>query len=574
MSRTMRSPASSHANSVASSRASRLRAMSIKTGVTMMTTDSAEVETDVFRENYFRSHNQIEQYKKIRDQIASDLRRMQVTYEFRKNQMRDRESGLDIKESLLMEREASILKDTPKELRNFQQQQRMAEQRRESKVNMVDDLKGQLDSVYKEISKALDETLKNSTIRNDIPLLKTENNGLITAIQKKHNRIMTMEEMMAKQMEDLNRLRDEETALNAEKQKYNDQYEDIENRRNEAIRVTSEPIDSTEYEEKAVADLEEDAENTEKRFEAIIKSDERDDTPKILAQIERLEQQNVKRKIIITNKRAVLENQKKFRERRVLEDEKRIQQQKESLEKLRQEIAEAEKIKEERAKQEAEDDAREEKSMHFKKITPPVKIRSETELAEQIKKFEAKNQEKLDQLVNEISQIENQYKNDRNAEREKWKRIMRRIDKYTKRLTKKEAMQLEINEMNEKNDELQERLKTLLQTKEILNRRKFLTATRHGELLEEGSSIDTINRFIKKKKNDIEEKKQELQERNRDLEDQKVRVDKLDEAVRVRTRRVQALEAEVAKYQEIMRNAVDNLNDDQMSLDSSIVTRL
>ena len=51
MSRTMRSPASSHANSVASSRASRLRAMSIKTGVTMMTTDSAEVETDVFREN-------------------------------------------------------------------------------------------------------------------------------------------------------------------------------------------------------------------------------------------------------------------------------------------------------------------------------------------------------------------------------------------------------------------------------------------------------------------------------------------------------------------------------------------
>ncbi|OHT17305.1 hypothetical protein TRFO_12441 [Tritrichomonas foetus] len=448
----------------------------------------------------------------------------------------------------------------------------MAEQRREYKINQIEEAKLKIENIYREISKTLDDTIKNTTIRNDIPLLTTENKGLIAAIEKKTIHVKEIEEVKAKHEKEMNALKEKEAELNNNKAKMDEQYNNIESRRIEAIRILADPIDSTEYEEKAVSDLEQDAQNTENRYEAIRKSDERDDTAKILAQIEKLEQQNIKRKMIISQKKVVLDNQKKFRERRVLEDQKRIQQQKEAIEKLKNQFAEAEKARAERATKEAEEDVREEHSLPVKKYIPAGKIRDANDLIEQVKLFEQKNQEHLDKIVSEISQMEQKFKNTRAADQEKWKRMMRRVDTYTKRITKKDGMLLSISEMNEKNEELTEKLKTLIQSKDQMKRRKHLNLTRKEEYPDDGPSYDTISAQLKEKQIQLDQRKEILEDRSKELEHRKIEVDSIEKTVNEKQRKVLLIEAEVAKYKDVMSNAVDDLNNNQVSLDNTIST--
>lgn len=571
MSRLFVTPTSSPAPSAhSSSRASKLRALSVKSGVTMMTTNSVEIETDIFRENYFKTQNQIEYYKSIRDRTESELRKLQVEYEFRKKQLKDLEYNLQVRESILREREAPLKDEIIQELPELLHKQAIYESKKESKSNNIEDIKRKIENVYIDISKELDKTVQLSTIRNDIPILETENKGLISAIKKKTNRIMELEEITTKQDNELYRLKQIENEYNKSKDSLNEKYANIENRRLEAIRTLADPIDSTDYEEKTLNDLEEDVKNIEERFEAIKKSDERDDTTKILARIEKIEQQNIKKKAVLENKRKVLENQKRFRERRLLDDKRRIEQQKESIEKLKKEIAEAEKIRKSRESKDAEEDETEDKSIPYKRYVPTSKIRNAKELTEQIQQFEQQNQERLDKILNEISQMEQKFKNIRENEQEKWKRLMRRSDTYTKRLSKKEAMQLSISELSEQNDELSENLRTLVQTKEQLARRKHMNLIRRNEKPDDISLYDQYNNALRHKQIEIEQNQDTIKLRHKEIEKKRYEVDKLEQLVNEKQKTVNKIEIDLEKYKVLMSNAVDNLNTSQETLENTI----
>lgn len=573
MSLIYNSPASSRTQSVkSSSRASRLRTLSIKSGVTMMTTNSVEIETDVFRENYFKTQNEIEQYKSTRDELESELRKLQVEFEFKQRKIRDSEFNYEVRKSILDERESHISDDEIRGLPELIHQQAILEQKKESKYNQIDDIKYKIETIYKNISKVLDQTVELSTVRNDIPLLKTECEGLISAIQMKTNRIMELEEISTKQTNELNRLRAIESEHNKEKDLINEKYGNLENRRLEAIRTLADPIESTEYEEKALAELEEDVTNIEERFENIKKSDERDDTIKILAQIEKTEQQNIKKKAMLENRAKVLANQKKFRERRLKDDQRRIEQQKETFERLKQEIAEAEKIRKTRETKDAEEDETIDQSIPYKRYVPKSKIRDDKDLAEQIKQFEQENQERLNKIIGEISQLEAKFKNEREIEQEKWKRFMRRIDTYTKRLSKKEIINNSISEIDEQNEELREKLKTLIQTKEQLARRKHVNLTHRNKKSEEFSVYEQYANALRQKQIDIEQSLDNNKQRKKDIEKQKFDIVKLEEAVNEKQKKVNEVEVDLAKYKVLMSNAVDNLNTSQATLEDAITT--
>lgn len=573
MSLIYNSPASSRTQSVkSSSRASRLRTLSIKSGVTMMTTNSVEIETDVFRENYFKTQNEIEQYKSTRDELESELRKLQVEFEFKQRKIRDSEFNYEVRKSILDERESHISDDEIRGLPELIHQQAILEQKKESKYNQIDDIKYKIETIYKNISKVLDQTVELSTVRNDIPLLKTECEGLISAIQMKTNRIMELEEISTKQTNELNRLRAIESEHNKEKDLINEKYGNLENRRLEAIRTLADPIESTEYEEKALAELEEDVTNIEERFENIKKSDERDDTIKILAQIEKTEQQNIKKKAMLENRAKVLANQKKFRERRLKDDQRRIEQQKETFERLKQEIAEAEKIRKTRETKDAEEDETIDQSIPYKRYVPKSKIRDDKDLAEQIKQFEQENQERLNKIIGEISQLEAKFKNEREIEQEKWKRFMRRIDTYTKRLSKKEIINNSISEIDEQNEELREKLKTLIQTKEQLARRKHVNLTHRNKKSEEFSVYEQYANALRQKQIDIEQSLDNNKQRKKDIEKQKFDIVKLEEAVNEKQKKVNEVEVDLAKYKILMSNAVDNLNTSQATLEDAITT--
>ena len=247
------SPSSSRTQSVrSSSRASRFRSLSIKSGVTMMTTNSVEIETDIFRENYFKTQDQIESYKATRDAMESELRKLQVEYEFKKRKIKDLQFNLEVRESVLRERESHLSEDEIRELPELLHKQAILEQQRESKYNHIDEIKYKTENTYQNISKELDRTVQLSTVRNDIPVLKTECEGLIKSIRTKTNRIMELEEIATIRSNELGRLREIEDGYNKQIDSINEKYGNLESRNLEAIRTLADPIDSLDYEEKSV----------------------------------------------------------------------------------------------------------------------------------------------------------------------------------------------------------------------------------------------------------------------------------------------------------------------------------
>lgn len=564
-------PISSRSNSIqSSSKASRMRAASLKSNGTIMTTDSVDIETNLFRDNYMKLQDQIDESKNVRDKLESELRKLQVEYDFKRKKIKEIETNLNIREKLLNERDNLIPPEHLSILAQISQDRQIAEQTRKSKMQEIDDLKFQIETISDDMLKLMDKSLQLLAFRNDIPVLEAENKSLLASIQRKTQRIMAYEEFETKQSIELNRLKGLEKEMAITKNELDNQYSDIEERHLDAIRTLAEPIDSTEYEEKIVEELENELKQTTERFEAIKKHEETDENERGISNIIKMEQENEKRRANIESKKASLENQKAIREAKLIENQKKHERQKESLEKFKQQIA-----KQERLKKEQEAALNEEEEIEdspFQQYIPAGKIRNENDLLEQIQLYEKQNQEKLDKTLNEISQMEQKFNKEKELENQKWEKLMTRADTYTKRLAKKESVSLSISELEETRDELSEKLKTLTQTKATLARRKQTTISQTEEKVDQEPTAnnDNYNTILTVKQESINQKTRDLEDKQSNLGKLKEEIERLEKEVEMKQRRVSKVESDVAKYKELMSNAVDNLNESSQTLDNTI----
>ena len=149
---------------------------------------------------------------------------------------------------------------------------------------------------------------------------------------------------------------------------------------------------------------------------------------------------------------------------------------------------------------------------------------------------------------------------------------MRRIDTYTKRLSKKEIINNSISEIDEQNEELREKLKTLVQTREQLARRKHTNLTQRNQKSDDISLYSQYANALRQKQIDVEQNLENNKIRKKDIEKERFQITKLEEAVNEKQKKVNEVEVDLAKYKVLMSNAVDNLNTSQANLEDTITT--
>ena len=527
-------------------------AFSCKSGVTMMTQMSCEVEADVFREGYIRIQSNIEAMKVQRDDLLKWIREGQIKLATMQKINASKEEQLNKIEAGLDKRQRQLDQHSSIQIEKEKQVEALAVQK--STAGWIEALKEQLDHTHEELGRTLTQVVRGNALENQIRLLKTVIAGLTKSVQERSQIVMACEQQLVPVSAKYQAAVQEEEKWLAAKAEKNARIDELEEKRSEFVRILAEPIDTNEYEEQVAQAAEEDLAQTEKKLEETEAEKVEDEVTEQEVGIERMEQENKKKAVMHEKRTEALEKRRIFMEWRSLCTASQLMQQREEIMQLVE--ANNEKWRTVRLHEEGEVEV----------LTPEL-------CAEKLSKLMQDKQKNLEQLNNANHEYEQKLKASRTTVKNKWERKMRRIENYSKRVAKKDAIRLQIEEKVDGNEELRQKSRTLEHKIDQMKKRKAVWARRqedhsdvHKECLSGQGRIDT-------KKGGVRDRERELASRRPGIQAATQELDAFEKSVIEFEQRVQELERQLAQYQEPMDQALGDLQEGEQQLDEAIELR-
>lgn len=529
------------------------RAFSCRSGITMATQMSCEVEADVFRESYIRMNSEIENMKWRKESLERSLREDLIKYDMDRKKKDEYALILNAKEAVLEDRKQCIDQDI--DLYGAQSDLGVAKQACRKANQAIEMLKQKLDETYQGLAETLQQCHQLKCV-NSIPILQESVHGLKQSIQEKTRILMESEEKLQRCVINDSELTKERDALILSKEEIEKKLSDLESKRSDALRKLAEPIDLPDYEEKVVEALERDNANAEKHLEETEIDDGLAEMASMNAHIDIIKQENAKRSILNTKKQALINKQKEFVEWEAAERKKKLDEEKEQIEMLRKQND----SEDERWRLEMEREKKLQKEREEMEAQMLAMRMSEEEAAEKLEALENDRQMHLSKVELEVSMLDQKIRTARTMIESKWQRKMARIDKYSKRVTKKDALMLKLSEVSEANEELIEKSKTLQHTIEQLKKRRSASIKFYEERSAASKQNIVGQERIEQKKQENADRQKIINGRKRDLELKQKEIEVLEKKLADAQEMVLSVEQEAAKYKDPLDDAIRNLN--------------
>lgn len=527
--------------------------MSIKSGMTMGTTASCEVDADIFNQNYRTLELSIQNLSQQKEKVVRDIRNKNIQIDFTRRKFQTIESSLNIRESFLLERKQDYTQDEL-DLEQAHAQLEEIEGKQYDTLQEIEDLKLELDDTYSKIAVEMNEEIKVSPIRNDIPLLTASIEFLTNSIRNRSIHLLQKEEIISQKGKELEDIVKEENELKKNKQNLDKQINQIDERRVHTTHILTEPIETLDYEEQTVQSLESDLQIIQEKYIAVVNETGIEDPGALVAQIERLEQQNIKRRTLFTRHKDAITAQTAILEKKLSENER-----------------EREKLENAKAKRAVEEMKKKEKERKLHEQNQLQDVNPQT-LMEKIEQSQKEKQAKIDQITQQLDDVEKTYQQIRKQKEERWQRKMKRIDTYTRRLNKKEGIDLNINEMTEKVDDLKQQLATYTQQVEQLKRRKKASLSFKAQNNEITQNLQSFNEALESKKQKLDIQQGLIEDRKDALKDRTHEVNQIEKEVDETQRRTSELESEVDNLQTKINQVVAQMNEETEKLDTILAS--
>jgi hypothetical protein len=263
---------------------------------------------------------------------------------------------------------------------------------------------------------------------------------------------------------------------------------------------------------------------------------------------------------VISKREDAVKEQGRFQERKQLEDRRKLQKQREVIERLRQQTDQA------RTTQGTAESGEEEEEEENQPLPTPE------EYAQQLADLEGKRQTELDQLNEEVEELIKKNDATQKTIGERWDRKMNRITEYTQRLRKKEKALLQIGEHEEGILELQQKLETLERQKQQLMKRRKESVKFSSELEAENSKQIRENANLEGKAREITESQQANLARKREIVEREKDLDQREQEVFEEEQAVLELEGQLEDINAKAAEAVGELNAEKASMDDTILS--
>ena len=527
------------------------RAFSCKSGVTMMTQMSCEVEADVFRDAYLRIQSHIESMKVQRDDILAWIREAQISYAAMKKATANKEATLNATEASLAERQRQLDQKSSIQIEKGKQMEALAIHK--SMSAHVEILKDQLDQVYDELGRTMAQAVQGNGLENKIRLLKTVIAGLTKSVQERSQIVMDCERQLIPAAAAYAAVTKEEEEWIAAKAEKDAKIDELEEKRAEFVRILAEPIDTNEHEEQVVKTIEDSLAEAEQKLQETEVEKVEEEVNEQELNLERIEQENRRRAVMNDKRTLALEKRRIFMEWRGLCVESQLLQQREEIMELIEE--------------------NNEKWRTVKLNDRPGEALTPELYAERISKLTQEKQENIDNIYRTNKEYDEKIKGSRKMIKEKWERKMRRIEGYSKRIARKDAIRLQIQQKADDNDELREKIQTLQHKIDQTKRRKEVWL-RKQEAHSDANKISRENQErIQEKRAQLREKEKALLTKRPGIVEAAKEVEEMEQSVVALEMEVQELERQLAQYREPMEGAVENLHEGEQQLDEVIELR-
>jgi hypothetical protein len=296
-----------------------------------MTATSMEVATDVFRSEYLRLSSSIESSLRSKENFEQTQRDNQIQLDIDRGKVKAHRLQLDLRESQLTQRqEQAGDSDLSAAEKALSQAQSLGQQL----ASEVAALSGQLDRSNSDISETNSQLYGLEASINDVPLYEAAINRLLALIREQSAKLFEAQDLTARTVPILADLKEKEEDLIDLKRVTEGQLRALEERKLECSRTLAEPIDPPE-DDAAIARLEDDNTKSEARLRSMAADHERSIVGKLSAEIDVLEQENVRRKAVINKREEAINEQSRFHERKRFEDRRKLEKQREVIERLR-----------------------------------------------------------------------------------------------------------------------------------------------------------------------------------------------------------------------------------------------
>ena len=574
---------------------------SCKSGVTMMTQMTCEVEADVFRDGYLRLQSNIESLTSQKEAMEKRLREDKVKYEGNRRRLAEREANINVKEAVLLKRKEKQDKDQT--IFAAQGKQREAEIAKQHAIDELDYFGNTLDSVQERIRVTQAEGIQENSAARIMPVLRTMVDGLSKIAQEKNRFVMETEARLGPTTAQYRKVTQEEEKLQAEIQAKENKLKELNDKKHMSDIILAIPIDDTEDEERYVQTLEADVARMEELFtkSKVDKEEEKGDTKEgeeeekadakegeeeekgdakegeeeekgddkegeeqeqsfikqiedqeyaFVKQVEELEESNKRREEEYEARATLLKNQKILNEWRVVVRESKLMKESEDIIKLARE----------------NDIQGRRRADEMEVLTPEICAKKLQQLIED-------RQKRLDEMLKRNREIEEKIKSSRPIFESKWERKMKRTDTYQKRIVRKDGIRIQIDEVTEQNLELRAKEQTLRHKIERTRKRKADIIRRQEEHSQLQREIEEVEERIGNKKEERLEKERFLITRRPVIEEHQKEVIALEARANKLTSVVHELERQVAEFERPMKVAVGNLHDDRQQLDDAIERR-
>lgn len=525
------------------------RPFSCKSGITMMTQMTCEVEADVFRDGYLRLQSQIEALKSQKETIEKHLREDKIRYEGDRRRLAEQEANVKVKEAVLEKRR---IKDASSQtIYSAQARHSEAEARNNMASGEIEDLGHILNVTYNRIEEIQAEAIIESSVTRIVPVLRAIVDGMTRLAQEKNRFVMETESRLVPATREFQRITKEEEKLQTEKDEKEKRLNELDAKRHELDQILTVPLDPLDSEEQYVTMLEEEIARIEERLARTEIGDEPEQLTSLINEVEHIENSNVKRQNAYEKQTENLHKRRIFDEwERVIKSEKLLKESEEVINLARENDLQG------RRRADAEAEA----------WTPEL-------CAQKLEQLIAEKQAHLDQTLASNRHLEERIKAARPTFESKWERKMKRIDKYSKRIGRKDGIRLKIDEALERNEELAARETTLRHKIDQNKKRKAALIRKQEEHSQIQAEIAEIQERIAIKKEERLDKERALIARRPVVEEQNKEVCEIEAKVNEFEATVRELEKKIAEFQQPMHQAVAELNDGQQQLDEVIELR-
>lgn len=498
---------------------------------------------DQFSQDYQRIETKIRDYQEKKDELSKIVHDQTLQYDISKRQYQSRVAVFN-------ERLNSVTQKK-KEMKNLKIDLAQAEsaykEANESNVKIskeVKKLKDSLETIYKEIADSLTKGYEkdlNENLNSSQKRILSSIETLKKVIQNRNIHMMKIEELYSTASQKLSQIQKVGKQLTRKKQKLIEKESQIDSRRLQTLQIMAEPIDSLFYEEEVAKEVERDAENAEKRISAEQKFDSQfpiqneEDYSRELTEIAQIENENSKRKVILSKKKEYVADLKKS-------------------------VLKAQNANSEKSPKKI--------SPRKKPVSPSAPNSSEMHsVVEQISQRLQKKQKELDEEERTIDELSAKNALWRKNKTKEWEEKIKKMDELSKQIHEIQSFLLSINEIKEQIDE--KRQTSLdLESKIAQIKRKIDNVERDKNFNNNNNrNLQNIRKRYEEHKKEIELNSQRIEEMRESVSELEKEVKESEERYRKEEINTIKIEENVKKLEEKIAAIVSKVHTEENQLD-------